>query len=136
MTGSPAGVHDGASATASIIYKQAANVLTVPSAAVHTEGKGSFVYLAKSGTKTKQAVTTGLSSSGTTQIVSGLSSGQKVYVTTIKRTTGTGAGTGTGTGGGAAGNAGPGNGTGGFPGGGTGGLPGAGAGNGGPGGGQ
>ena len=126
VTGSPTGLHDGASATASIIYKEAANVLTVPTTAVHTAGTASYVYISKSGTKTKQTVKIGLSSGGTTQITSGLTSGQKVYVTTVRRTAGAGTGTGTGstTRGGTGGEFG--GGTGGFPGGGTGGFPGAG----------
>ena len=133
VTGSPTGLHDGASATAQIIYKQVTNVPTVPTTAVHTTGATSYVYLDKSGTKTKQTVKIGLSSGGTTQITSGLSTGQQVYVTTVRRTTGAGTGTGTGsttrggTGGGYTGGGFPGGGTGGgFPGGGTGGFPGAG----------
>jgi len=121
VTGSPSGLHDGASATVSIIYKQVTNVLTVPSAAVHTDNGSSYVYVSKDGTKTKTTVKTGLSSGGTTQITSGLSSGEQVYVETVVRTGGgsTGSGTRTGTGNGG--------GTGSFPGGG--GFPGGGSGN-------
>jgi hypothetical protein len=129
VTGTPTGLHDGASATASIIYKQVTNVPTVPTTAVHTSGTASYVYLDKSGKKTEQTVKTGLSSGGTTQITSGLETGQQVYVTTVRRTTGTGTRTGTGSttrNGGTGGY--PGGGAGGFPGGGTGGFPGAGGG--------
>jgi membrane fusion protein, macrolide-specific efflux system len=90
VTGTPAGLHDGASATVSIIYKQLNNVLTVPTLAIHRSGTSAYVYVAKNGAKVKQNVTTGTSSGGTTQITSGLSSGQQVYVQTITRTGGTG----------------------------------------------
>ena len=97
ITGSPSGLHDGASATASIIYKQVTNVLTVPSTAVHTSGTTSYVTVSTNGKQAKRTVTTGLSSGGTTQIKSGLKSGEQVVVQTITRTGGTGTGTGTGT---------------------------------------
>ena len=94
MTGSPTGLHDGASATVAIIYKQATNVLTVPTTAVHRDGSSSYVYVSNNGKKTKTTVKTGLSSGGTTQITSGLKSGQQVYVETITRTRTGGTGTG------------------------------------------
>ncbi len=91
VTGSPSGLHDGASATVAIVYKQATNVLTVPTLAVHRDGTSSYVYVSSNGKKTKTTVKTGLSSGGTTQITSGLKSGQQVYVETITRSrTGTG----------------------------------------------
>jgi macrolide-specific efflux system membrane fusion protein len=92
VTGSPSGLHDGASATVAIIYKQATNVLTVPALAVHRDTSGSYVYVAHNGKRTKTTVHTGLSSGGTTQITSGLTSDQQVYVETVtpSRTGGTG----------------------------------------------
>ncbi len=95
VTGSPSGLHDGASVTASIIYKQLTNVLTVASAAVHRSGTSTYVEVAKSGKKVKTVVTTGVSSGGLTQITAGLTSGTQVYeqVVTIQRTgTGSSAG--------------------------------------------
>ncbi len=80
VTGTPTGLHDGASATADIIYKQVSNVLTVPTAAVHTDNATSYVYVSSDGKKVKTTVTTGLSSGGTTEIKSGLKSGQQVYL--------------------------------------------------------
>ncbi len=80
VTGTPSGLHDGASATVAITYKQATNVLTVPTLAVHRDTNSSYVYVAKNGTKTKTTIKTGLASGGTTQITSGLTSGQQVYV--------------------------------------------------------
>jgi macrolide-specific efflux system membrane fusion protein len=83
VTGTPSGLHDGASATVALIYKQVTNVLTVPTAAVHTTSASSYVYVSSNGKKVKQTVTLGLSSGGTTQIKSGLASGQQVYVQTV-----------------------------------------------------
>ena len=83
ITGSPAGLHDGASATVSIVYKQATNVLTVSSAAIHRDATKPYVYVSKNGVKTKTTVTTGLSSGALTQIKSGLKAGDKVYLETI-----------------------------------------------------
>ena len=81
VTGTPHGLHDGASAAVEIVYRQVSNVLTVPTAAVHRSAQGSaYVYLSSNGTKVKRAVTLGLSSGGTTQIKSGLKSGDQVYV--------------------------------------------------------
>ena len=43
VTGSPDGLHDGSAATIEIFYQQLTDVLTVPSAAVHTENGSSAV---------------------------------------------------------------------------------------------
>lgn len=80
VTGTPSGLHDGASATESIIYKQVTNVVTVPTLAIHRDGGSAYVYVASGGRKQKRTVTTGLVGTGTTQITSGLSAGQQVYV--------------------------------------------------------
>jgi macrolide-specific efflux system membrane fusion protein len=81
VTGSPHGLHDGASASVEIVYRQVSNVLTVPTAAVHRSSDGSsFVYVSSDGKKVKRAVTIGLSAGGTTQIKSGLKSGDQVYL--------------------------------------------------------
>jgi macrolide-specific efflux system membrane fusion protein len=81
VTGSPHGLHDGASATVEIVYRQVSNVLTVPTAAIHRSSDGSaYVELSSNGKKVQRAVTLGLSSGGTTQITSGLKSGDQVYV--------------------------------------------------------
>jgi len=73
-------LHDGASAAVAIVYKQVTNVLTVPTAAVHSANGKSYVYVSSGGKKVSTTVTTGLSSGGTTEIKSGLKSGQQVYV--------------------------------------------------------
>jgi macrolide-specific efflux system membrane fusion protein len=121
ITGSPKGLHDGASATISIFYKQVSNVLTVPTTAIHRDTSTPYVYVSQNGTKAKVGVKTGISSGGTTQIVSGLKAGQQVYVQTFSRTSGT-----TPTSGQSRSTSGyPGSGSGGYPGGG---FPGGGAG--------
>lgn len=80
VTGTPAGLHDGAEATVAIVYRQASNVLIVPAAAIHEDGSSSYVYLDRGGTRVRRSVKTGLSSGTETQIVSGLKSGDQVYV--------------------------------------------------------
>lgn len=120
VTGTPAGLHDGASVTVSLIYEQHANVLTVPSAAIHTENGQLVVYQMNGDQQVSTPVQTGDSDGTSTEITSGLNEGDEVLVTIT--TGGTGAGTGrTGTGG----QNGTGRGAGGF-GGGTGGFGGAG----------
>jgi multidrug efflux pump subunit AcrA (membrane-fusion protein) len=83
VTGSPSGLHDGEAATVSIIYKQHTNVLTVSTAAIHSDGSAKYVYVDDNGSQAKRTVRTGLSSDGTTEIKSGLKSGDQVYVETV-----------------------------------------------------
>lgn len=45
VTGSPGGLHDGTAVNVTLIYKQVANVLTVPSTAVHTVNGQQVVYV-------------------------------------------------------------------------------------------
>jgi membrane fusion protein, macrolide-specific efflux system len=92
VTGSPTGMYAGASATVSIIVKQVPDVLTVPTAALHSAGGRTFVYQTKGGKQVKTYVTVGTTYGPSTQITAGLKSGDQVSVTT---TTGTRGGTGT-----------------------------------------
>ncbi|MCW2494595.1 biotin/lipoyl-binding protein [Jatrophihabitans sp.] len=139
VTGSPSGLHAGATATVALIYKQLTNVLTVPSLAVHSTSGKSVVWESATGKvggrRITKAVTTGLSSGGTTQILSGLAAGDEVLLETLtERRTGTPNGSTTRNGGGFGGGFGGGGfGGGGF--GGGGGLGGGGFGGGGLGGG-
>lgn len=81
VTGTPSGLHDGASATVQIVYRKLTNVLTVPTLAIHTGSDGTpYVYVSSGGKKARRTVTAGLSSGGVTQIKSGLQSGEQVYV--------------------------------------------------------
>jgi len=136
VTGNPAGLYAGSTANVSIIYKQLSNVLVVPTLAVTRNNGSSYVTLDKNGVKSQRQITVGLSSGGSTQVVSGLTSGDSVVETVpTARTGGTGSTGGTGrTGGFGGGGGGFGGGGGGF-GGGGGGFGGGGGGFGGGGGG-
>lgn len=88
VTGNPSGLHAGATATVSLIYKQLVNVLTVPTLAVHTQTDGSSVVWQSAsgkldGSHSTKAVTVGLSSGGVTQILTGLSAGDEVLEQTV-----------------------------------------------------
>ena len=118
VTGTPTGLHDGTSATVTLIYAQFSNVLTVPSAAIHTADGQSVVYTMSGDQQVSTPVVVGQSDGTSTEITSGLNEGDEVVVTVTVPGGGTGTGrTGTTTGRG---------GTGGFGGTGTGGFGGAG----------
>ncbi len=122
LTQTTKGLRAGMSATAEIVTGQASGVI-VPTQAL----QGSNVTVVKDGKRTTQRVTTGVAGDSTTQIVSGLSAGQQVVVTSSSaaaganasgsgtsgtggltgRTGRTGLGTGFGGAGGFAGGAGP-----------------------------
>jgi hypothetical protein len=103
VTGAPAGLYAGSSVNVSIIYKQLSNVLVVPTLAVTRTNGNAYVTVDKSGVKSQQPITVGLSSGGSTQVVSGLSAGDTVVVpvpaTRSGGTGGFGGGFGGGTGG-------------------------------------
>ncbi len=83
VTGSPAGLFGGSSANVSIIVKELQDVIVVPTTAITYSGGATSVTLDSDGTRTTQAVTIGTASGGQTQVISGLSVGQKIYVTTV-----------------------------------------------------
>ncbi|MCS5734697.1 efflux RND transporter periplasmic adaptor subunit [Herbiconiux daphne] len=123
VTGSPDGLHDGVSVTASIVYERRTDVLTVPSAAVTTDADGatSVTVVDADGNETVKSVTVGETVGTLTEITDGLAEGDLVQVTVFTpggggSGTGGAGGTGTGTGTGTGGQQG---GTGTFPGGGT-----------------
>ena len=96
VTGDTKSLHDGISVTASIIYERRANVLTVPTAAIHkaADGSSTVIKVASDGTTSTVKVTTGESSGTVTEITAGLAEGDEVQVTTYARTsTGTTGGT-------------------------------------------
>jgi membrane fusion protein, macrolide-specific efflux system len=81
VTGSPSGMHDGANVTATLIYKQATNVVVVPTEALRRNASGGqYVERVKNGKTVQTPVQTGISSDGQTQIVSGLKAGDKIVV--------------------------------------------------------
>jgi RND family efflux transporter MFP subunit len=75
----------GQTASAEIMVDEHKDVLLIPNSALHTQGTESWVYVTK-GDKTGQMeqrqVQTGLQSRAQTEIVSGLSEGEKVILTT------------------------------------------------------
>ena len=126
VTGAPAGLHDGAEVTATLIYRQLADVVVIPSTALHRSANGSqYVEKVINGKTVQTPVRVGISSGLQVQVTSGLSAGDKIVVPQLRRS-GTGASTRTGstTRGGTGGRF-PG---GGFSGGGAGGFPGGGGG--------
>jgi multidrug efflux pump subunit AcrA (membrane-fusion protein) len=99
VTGSPAGLYAGASATVSIIVKQLTNVLTVNSSAIHYVNGKSVVYVKSGNGTTTQTVTLGMSEGGSTQVLTGLTAGQQVQIPAAPARTGGTGGTTGGTGG-------------------------------------
>ncbi len=97
ITGSQPTLHDGASASVSIVVHQLTDVLAVPTAALHYTGTKAAVIRVVNGREVSTPVTIGEVSGGETQITAGLSAGQTIVVPVTRRTTGT-ARTGTGTG--------------------------------------
>lgn len=96
VTGDTKSLHDGISVTANIIYERRANVLTIPTAAIHkaADGSSTVIKVASDGTTSTVKVTTGESSGTVTEITAGLAQGDEVQVTTYARTsTGTTGGT-------------------------------------------
>ncbi len=83
VTGSPSGLFGGASATVSIITEQLYDVTVVPTTAVHYSGANTTVTLDQNGNKVARNVTIGASSGGMTQVTSGLSTGDRIFVTEI-----------------------------------------------------
>jgi multidrug efflux pump subunit AcrA (membrane-fusion protein) len=120
VTGSPAGLYAGSTADVSIIYRELSNVLVVPTLAVTRTNGNSYVTVDKNGVKSQRIITVGLSSGGSTQVVSGLANGEIVVVPVPAARSGGTRGTG-GFGGGGSGGSGRTGGTGGFGGAGSGG---------------
>ncbi|MDP1845615.1 MAG: efflux RND transporter periplasmic adaptor subunit [Candidatus Moranbacteria bacterium] len=75
------------SVSSSIITDVKQNVLIVPSSAVKNDGSGDYVEVLSGNTPEKKSVQVGLSNSTDTEIVSGLSEGDKVVTQTINSTT-------------------------------------------------
>jgi membrane fusion protein, macrolide-specific efflux system len=84
VTGSTSGLYAGASASVSVTYKEVANALVVPSAAVQPgPGGNSVVDVMVHGQQVPKNVTTGIVSGGLTQITSGLTAGEQAVVNTV-----------------------------------------------------
>ncbi|MEO6413422.1 MAG: biotin/lipoyl-binding protein [Pedococcus sp.] len=94
VTGSPTGLYAGGTVNAAIVVKQVDNVLTVPSAALTSEGDATYVTVSKSGKETKTKVVIGTVYGASTEITSGLSEGDQVVVRQIRLPAGGTGGTG------------------------------------------
>ena len=82
VTGTPAGLFEGVSVTADIIYLRKENVLTVPTNAITTaDGVSTVTVVADDGTEEVRTVALGDSSGNLTEITDGLSEGENVKVT-------------------------------------------------------
>ena len=92
----------GMTANASVVVQQASNVLMLPNSAITRLGSLSFVnVLGKDGkTQTRQQIQTGATGDQSTEIVSGLSAGDRVVLPQLKAPTGAAGGRGFGGGGG------------------------------------
>jgi multidrug efflux pump subunit AcrA (membrane-fusion protein) len=86
ISGDPSGLYSGVSADVTITTFDKANVLVLPTAAVHTDGTSSYVYVLSAGNEARKAVTVGSQGSDTTQITSGLTSGEEVVETVVTAT--------------------------------------------------
>ena len=80
ITGTPSGLYAGASATISIIYHQVSQALVVPSAAIRQSGPRTVVDVMSGGHQAVRDITTGFTSGGLTQIIRGLTAGERVVV--------------------------------------------------------
>jgi uncharacterized membrane protein YgcG len=76
-------------ADVSVVVESATNVLEVPSAAVTTTGLASTVTVLKNGKQVTTRVTVGLVGSSTTQILSGVTAGEKLVEPTATISSGT-----------------------------------------------
>jgi hypothetical protein len=93
VTGAQSKLYSGTSATVSIITKQVSNVLAVPTLALHTSGSTTYVEKLVGGKQVRTTVKVGQTYGTNTQVTSGLASGDKVVLVTIKAPTGSGTGT-------------------------------------------
>jgi membrane fusion protein, macrolide-specific efflux system len=101
VSGHPAGVYSGASATLTVTTKKSFKALEVPTLAVHYNGTQASVQVNNGGGVVTRAITVGTTFGLETQVLSGISAGDKIVVTipTFGRGTtrgGTGGGTGFG----------------------------------------
>jgi multidrug efflux pump subunit AcrA (membrane-fusion protein) len=80
ITGSPSGLYAGGTASVSIIVKQVADVLTVPTLAVRTSGGKTVVKVRKGGKDTDVPVTVGTVYGASTEIKSGIAEGDQIVL--------------------------------------------------------
>ena len=75
-------LHPGASAQMSIVVEEEADVLTVPTSAIHTSGSATYVLVPVEDREVPRPVTVGASDPVRTQITSGLKAGDRVILAT------------------------------------------------------
>lgn len=80
VTGDPADLYSGVSANLTVIVRDVANVLTVPTSAVDYDGNATSVEVLNRGKEVRRTVKAGASDALLTQITAGLSSGEKVVL--------------------------------------------------------
>jgi multidrug efflux pump subunit AcrA (membrane-fusion protein) len=82
MAGPPPALKPGMTASVNVQVASRPNVLAVPTAAIQTRGAASFVNVDVNGAPVQTTVTTGLQGDSSTEIVSGLTDGQQLLVST------------------------------------------------------
>lgn len=90
VTGKPTDLYPGSSASVAVTIKQANDVLTVPTQALHTEDGATFVYVVDGDKRTKTVVTLGESYGMQTEVLTGLAEGAVVEVMSFSRPRGSG----------------------------------------------
>lgn len=90
VTGERKDIYAGSSADVSIVVAERQNVLTVPTMALHTSGRTTFVNKMVNGTATRTDVTTGETFGAQTEIKSGLREGDQVEVAVVAPSGGAG----------------------------------------------
>ncbi len=95
VTGSPTGLYAGGTASVSIVVKEVADALVVPTAAITTADGKTVVTQVKNGQQVSTPVTLGMVQGNLTQITAGLADGDEVLVTRSGATPGQGGGTAT-----------------------------------------
>ena len=78
VTGTPSGLHAGASASVSIIVQQLDDVVEVPTAAITYDNGKATVIVTEGGRHVPTAIATGQTSDGYTQVTSGVKAGDKI----------------------------------------------------------
>lgn len=84
VTGSPAGLYSGSTATVSIVVRQLNDVVEVPTAAISYQNGSASVIKVVNGQNVIQAVGIGVNANGYTQITTGLSAGDTVLERVVK----------------------------------------------------
>ena len=84
VTGTPSGLYPGSSASVAITTKQATDVLTVPTPALHSANGSTYVYLVSGKKRTRTPVTIGTAYGAQTEVRSGLKVGDIVEVVSFK----------------------------------------------------